>query len=78
MRLARELGTTYVMMGTPALRSGLGRLRNPEGALLMRLLRELPGVDVRVVADPTLRERQPAEESAGLQTGPAQERVEPT
>jgi two-component system sensor histidine kinase KdpD len=59
--VARELGNTYVLMGTPRQRRGLGRLGvrpggdGPDPALLMRLLRELPGVDVRIVADPTLR-----------------------
>jgi two-component system sensor histidine kinase KdpD len=58
---ARELGSTYVLIGTPASARGIGRLRlgaGGEGAgrsLLDRLLRELPGVDVRIVADPTLR-----------------------
>ncbi len=56
VRVARELGTTYVMMGAPAPRSLFGRLASPERTLLLRLLRELPGVDVRVVTDPTLRE----------------------
>jgi hypothetical protein len=43
-------------MGTPAHRRGLSRLGSSPGqSLLLRLLRELPGVDVRVVADPTLR-----------------------
>jgi two-component system, OmpR family, sensor histidine kinase KdpD len=49
---ARRLGSTYVLMGSPSPRRGLGRLREP---LVMRLLEGLPGVDVRVVADPTLR-----------------------
>jgi two-component system, OmpR family, sensor histidine kinase KdpD len=59
--VARELGSTYVLMRTPRQRRGLGRLgmrASTDGvdeALLMRLLRELPGVDVRLVADPTLR-----------------------
>jgi two-component system sensor histidine kinase KdpD len=57
--VARELGTTYVLMGTPGVRRGIGRLGLRGGAsdrsLLDRLLRELPGVDVRIVADPTLR-----------------------
>ena len=57
---ARELGTTYVLIGTPGARRGIGRLRLAGGeatgrSLLVRLLRELPGVDVRIVADPTLR-----------------------
>jgi two-component system sensor histidine kinase KdpD len=54
---ARALGSTYVLMGTPSRRRGLGRILNPSdgGALLGRLLDELPGVDVRIVADPALR-----------------------
>ncbi|MEA2141328.1 MAG: two-component system, OmpR family, sensor histidine kinase KdpD, partial [Solirubrobacteraceae bacterium] len=60
--VARELGATYVLMGTPGMRRGIGRLglrggATGDGGLLARLLRELPGVDVRVVADPTLRGR---------------------
>ena len=56
VRLARSLGSTYVLMGTPSQRRGLSRLGAPtERSLLMRLLRELPGVDVRIVADPGLR-----------------------
>jgi two-component system sensor histidine kinase KdpD len=52
--VARSLGSTYVLMGAPAPRRGLGRLND---SLLTRLLRGLPGVDVRIVADPTLREQ---------------------
>ncbi len=57
IRLARELASTYVLIGTPALPRGLARLGAgaTERSLLTRLLRGLPGVDVRVVADPTLR-----------------------
>jgi len=56
IRTARALGSTYVLMGTPSERRGLGRLGGLSGApLLTRLLRGLPGVDVRVVADPGLR-----------------------
>jgi two-component system sensor histidine kinase KdpD len=56
IKVARELGATYVLMGTPSERRGLARLgASPERSLLMRLLRGLPGVDVRIVADPTLR-----------------------
>ncbi len=51
---ARRLGSTYVLMGAPSARRRLGRFREP---LLMRLLDGLPGVDVRIVADPTLREQ---------------------
>jgi two-component system sensor histidine kinase KdpD len=53
IEVARLLGSTYVLMGSPSVRRGLGRLREP---LVMRLLDGLPGVDVRIVADPTLRE----------------------
>jgi two-component system, OmpR family, sensor histidine kinase KdpD len=54
--LARSLGATYVFIGTPSERRGLGRLGGgAERSLLMRLLRGLPGVDVRIVADPALR-----------------------
>jgi two-component system, OmpR family, sensor histidine kinase KdpD len=57
---ARELGSTYLLIGTPAPGRGIGRLRlgGGEGTgrpLLDRLLRELPGVDLRIVADPKLR-----------------------
>jgi two-component system sensor histidine kinase KdpD len=50
---ARSLGSTYVLMGRPASRRGLGRLlRNSDGhALLSRLLDELPGIDIRIIAD---------------------------
>jgi two-component system, OmpR family, sensor histidine kinase KdpD len=55
---ARALGSTYVLMGTPTPRRGLGRLND---SLLTRLLRGLPGVDIRIVADPTLRRQAPEE-----------------
>lgn len=57
IRVARELGSTYVLMGTPEPRRGLRRLAraSSERPLLMRLLEGLPGVDLRIVADPTLR-----------------------
>jgi two-component system, OmpR family, sensor histidine kinase KdpD len=65
--VARALGSTYVLMGTPSERRGLARLGGgAERSLLTRLLRGLPGVDVRIVADPTLRanahDAQPAEQ----------------
>jgi two-component system sensor histidine kinase KdpD len=47
-RVARERGTTYIHTAPPTPRRGLGRLAEP---LPMRLLRELPDVDVRIVAD---------------------------
>jgi two-component system sensor histidine kinase KdpD len=52
-RVARERGSTYVLIGTPAPRTGLRRLQEP---LTDRLLRALPGVDVRIVADRSKRE----------------------
>ncbi|HTW41153.1 MAG TPA: histidine kinase [Solirubrobacteraceae bacterium] len=56
IQVARSVGATYVLMGTPTERRGLARLSGgPERSLLMRLLRGLPGVDVRIVADPALR-----------------------
>jgi two-component system sensor histidine kinase KdpD len=57
IRVARSLGSTYVLMGTPSERRGLGRLGGiSERSLLTRLLRGLPGVDIRVVTDPSLRQ----------------------
>jgi two-component system, OmpR family, sensor histidine kinase KdpD len=56
IRVAHAIGATYVLMGTPSPPRGLARLgASAERSLLLRLLRGLPGVDVRVVADPTLR-----------------------
>jgi two-component system sensor histidine kinase KdpD len=65
IRVARSLGSTYVLIGTPSPSRGLARLsRGGEGTLLPRLLRELPGVDVRIVADPALRRGR-----AGVESG---------
>jgi K+-sensing histidine kinase KdpD len=50
---ARRLASTYVLMGAPAPRRGLKRFSEP---LVMRLLEGLPGIDVRIMADPALRE----------------------
>jgi two-component system sensor histidine kinase KdpD len=52
--LARALGTTDVLIGTPSPRGRLARLARGSD-LLSRLLEGLPGVDVRIVADPALR-----------------------
>lgn len=49
-RVARERGTTYVLMGAPAPPRGLARLAEP---LPQRLVRLLPEVDVRLVARAT-------------------------
>jgi two-component system sensor histidine kinase KdpD len=51
--VAAERGTTYVLMGTPRPRNALRRLARP--ALPFRLLQSLPGVDLRIVADRSLR-----------------------
>ncbi len=48
-RVAAERGTTYVLMGRPRPRRGVRRV---EETLAEGLLRRLPGVDVRIVADP--------------------------
>lgn len=53
-RVARERGTTYLLMGTPAHRNLLRRARGP--SLPSRLLAALPGIDVRIVADRTRRD----------------------
>jgi two-component system sensor histidine kinase KdpD len=53
-RVARERRSTYVLMGAPAPRTGLRRFSEP---LSDRLLRALPGVDIRIVADRSRRER---------------------
>jgi two-component system sensor histidine kinase KdpD len=60
IRVARERGSTYVLMGAPQPRNAWRRLMQP--ALPFRLLRGLPGVDLRIVADRTLREEPPAPE----------------
>jgi two-component system, OmpR family, sensor histidine kinase KdpD len=50
--IAEERGATYVLIGTPSRRTGINRFRR---SLATRLIEELPGVDIRVVADRTLR-----------------------
>lgn len=52
-RVARERGTTYVLMGAPSARGALRRLMAPP--LPARLMTLLPGVDLRIVADRTQR-----------------------
>ncbi len=56
-RVAAERHTTYVLMGTPAPRSLWQRMSAP--ALPAQLMRSLPGVDLRIVAD---RSRRPTEQ----------------
>ena len=53
-RVARERGTTYVLMGVPGGRRGMLRFAEP---LHDRLLKLLPGVDLRIVADRTENHR---------------------
>jgi two-component system sensor histidine kinase KdpD len=51
-RVAEERGSTYIFVGTP------DESRRREifgGSLLSRMVRELPGIDIRVVADRTDR-----------------------
>jgi two-component system, OmpR family, sensor histidine kinase KdpD len=51
-RVADERGTTYVLIGQPRPRTGLRRFGE---SLPDRLLRKVPGVDVRIVADRSRR-----------------------
>jgi two-component system sensor histidine kinase KdpD len=51
-RVARDRGSTYILLGRSRPARGLGRLRVP---LPQRLLEALPGVDVRIVADRSKR-----------------------
>jgi two-component system sensor histidine kinase KdpD len=48
VRVARRHGTTYILMGAPSPRRGIGRLAEPVAG---RLVRALPDVDVRLVAE---------------------------
>jgi two-component system, OmpR family, sensor histidine kinase KdpD len=57
-RVARERGTTYVLMGAPSPQRALRRLMAP--GLPARLMTLLPGVDVRIVADRTQRVKEGA------------------
>jgi two-component system sensor histidine kinase KdpD len=50
--VAADRGSTYVFMGTPDVRR---REEVVRGSLVMRLVRALPGVDIRIVADPARR-----------------------
>ncbi|HEY7455297.1 MAG TPA: universal stress protein [Thermoleophilaceae bacterium] len=48
-QVAAERGTTYILMGQPSPRNALTRLRESPAE---RIMRKLPGVDIRIVADP--------------------------
>jgi two-component system sensor histidine kinase KdpD len=55
-RVAAERGSTYIFIGTP------DESRRREifgGSLLSRMVRELPGIDIRVVTDRALKEPRP-------------------
>jgi two-component system sensor histidine kinase KdpD len=52
-KVARERGSTYILMGRARPARGLARLRVP---LPQRLMQALPGVDVRIVADRSTRQ----------------------
>jgi len=58
IRLARSISSTYVLLGTPSAPKGLRRFgaASSDRPLPMRLMRGLPGVDIRIIADPALRE----------------------
>ena len=47
-RIVRERGTTYVVLGTPDERRRIEILR---GSLVSALVRDLPGIDIRIVAN---------------------------
>jgi two-component system sensor histidine kinase KdpD len=59
IKVARSRGSTYVLMGPPKPRNAWRRLTQP--ALPFRLLKGLPGVDLRIVADRTLRAEEESE-----------------
>src|SRR5581483_11886406 len=52
-RVAGERRSTYVFVGTP---NESRRREILRGSLVSKLVRELPGIDIRVVADRVLRE----------------------
>jgi two-component system sensor histidine kinase KdpD len=56
-RVAHERGSTYVFVGTPDERRRVEILR---GSLLSRMVRELRGIDIRVVADRADRQEHPS------------------
>jgi two-component system sensor histidine kinase KdpD len=70
IRVARGRGTTYMLMGRPKPRNAWRRLTQP--ALPFQLLKGLPGVDLRIVADRTQlpsageAHEEPEEEGAAL------------
>jgi two-component system sensor histidine kinase KdpD len=74
IRLAREFGSTYVLLGAPSPPKGLRRFgagASSDWALPMRLLRGLSGVDIRIIADPGLRGEAGEEVGAESRSGDA-------
>ncbi len=72
IRLARSFGSTYVLLAAPSPPKGLRRFGGAsDRALPMRLLRGLPGVDIRIIADPSLRGAQGEEEPDSVE-GPGE------
>jgi two-component system, OmpR family, sensor histidine kinase KdpD len=71
--VAREVGATYVLIGAPHPRRGLARLWPGGESVLTRLLEGLPGVDVRIVADPSLRRGGPSDKDLLKKEGVASE-----
>jgi len=59
-QVARDRGTTYILMGTPHERGAVARMLRP--GLAQRLLTQLPGIDLRIVADRTRAVERFAEE----------------
>jgi two-component system sensor histidine kinase KdpD len=68
--VAGALGTTYVLIGAPSPRKGLSRLWPGGETLVAKLIEGLPGVDIRIVADPSLRRPAPAEPGSLAEAGP--------
>jgi two-component system sensor histidine kinase KdpD len=60
VEVAARRGTTYILIGGSRPARGLARLRTP---LPQRLMQRLPGVDVRIVADRSLRANDASVES---------------
>jgi two-component system sensor histidine kinase KdpD len=52
--VAKERGSTYVLLGRPGVRAGIDRLRE---SLPERLTKRLPGVDIRLVAERSSEDR---------------------
>src|SRR5665213_109266 len=73
IRLARTLGSTYVLLGAPSPLRGMRRLgwSSTDRSLPMRLLDGLPGVDIHIIADPSVRGDSGEEEAADAEEPPA-------